>query len=270
MAVVIASHARVEVEKRRRLAKRSPKCRRPSRPRPLPRRPLRRRRSRRRSNRPVAPVRLIREQRAERQHRCDGVDAWQDFVSSSAWAIPAPNTPEPGITPGSGLLTPSRKRPASRFGLESKLHGETAKIQIGGQTVWLLKPATFMNLSGRSVAAALALLEDRAGGMPDRARRARSGAGHRAPEVRWRPRRPEWLARHHAACSGTAGSTACGSASATPGTRTRSRPGCLGGRARTMKPRSLRAIDEAIAVLPLAVAGDFNEAMKQLHTPKDR
>ena len=27
-----------------------------------------------------------------------------------------------------------------RFGLESKLRGETAKIQSAGQTVWLLKP----------------------------------------------------------------------------------------------------------------------------------
>jgi PTH1 family peptidyl-tRNA hydrolase len=31
----------------------------------------------------------------------------------------------------------------------------------------------------------------------------------------------------------------------------------------------LRAIDDAIGVLPLAVAGDMNEAMKRLHTPKD-
>ena len=30
----------------------------------------------------------------------------------------------------------------------------------------------------------------------------------------------------------------------------------------------LRAIDDAIDVLPLAVAGDFNEAMKRLHTPQ--
>jgi PTH1 family peptidyl-tRNA hydrolase len=43
----------------------------------------------------------------------------------------------------------------ARFGLESKLHGETAKAQVGGQTLWLLKPATFMNVSGRSVGAAL-------------------------------------------------------------------------------------------------------------------
>ena len=30
----------------------------------------------------------------------------------------------------------------------------------------------------------------------------------------------------------------------------------------------LRAIDDALDVLPLAVAGDFNEAMKRLHTDK--
>ena len=30
----------------------------------------------------------------------------------------------------------------------------------------------------------------------------------------------------------------------------------------------LRAIDDALAVLPLAVAGGFPEAMKRLHTPK--
>ena len=29
-----------------------------------------------------------------------------------------------------------------------------------------------------------------------------------------------------------------------------------------------RAIDDAIDVLPLAVQGDFNEAMKRLHTPR--
>ncbi len=38
--------------------------------------------------------------------------------------------------------------------MDSKLFGETAKVEIAGQTVWLLKPATFMNLSGKSVTAA--------------------------------------------------------------------------------------------------------------------
>src|SRR5690606_25728279 len=40
-------------------------------------------------------------------------------------------------------------------GLESRLFGETARISLGGQDLRLLKPATFMNLSGKSVVAAL-------------------------------------------------------------------------------------------------------------------
>jgi len=47
------------------------------------------------------------------------------------------------------------ERERARFGLESKLFGETAKVEIAGQPVWLLKPATFMNLSGKSITAAL-------------------------------------------------------------------------------------------------------------------
>ena len=43
----------------------------------------------------------------------------------------------------------------ARWNVDGKLFGETAKVSIGGHDVWLLKPATFMNLSGKSVAAAL-------------------------------------------------------------------------------------------------------------------
>ena len=47
------------------------------------------------------------------------------------------------------------ERTGARWGLDSKLFGETAKAEIAGHTVWLLKPATFMNLSGKSITAAL-------------------------------------------------------------------------------------------------------------------
>jgi len=36
---------------------------------------------------------------------------------------------------------------------ENKFHGEVAKSHIKGEDVWLLKPDTFMNLSGQSIAA---------------------------------------------------------------------------------------------------------------------
>ncbi|MES2979793.1 MAG: aminoacyl-tRNA hydrolase [Pseudomonadota bacterium] len=37
--------------------------------------------------------------------------------------------------------------------LDKSFHGQVARINVGGQTVWLLKPLTFMNLSGKAVAA---------------------------------------------------------------------------------------------------------------------
>jgi PTH1 family peptidyl-tRNA hydrolase len=54
-----------------------------------------------------------------------------------------------------------------------------------------------------------------------------------------------------------------------PGHKDRVTPWVLGKPGRDDEASMLRAIDDAIGVLPLAVTGDFNEAMKRLHTPKD-
>ena len=40
-----------------------------------------------------------------------------------------------------------------RFSSERKLHGETAEIAVAGQRIRLLKPTTYMNLSGQAVGA---------------------------------------------------------------------------------------------------------------------
>ena len=37
--------------------------------------------------------------------------------------------------------------------MESKFHGEVCKLSLSGNDVWLLKPNTYMNLSGKAVAA---------------------------------------------------------------------------------------------------------------------
>ena len=39
------------------------------------------------------------------------------------------------------------------LGLDKSYHGQVARTTVNGQAVWLLKPLTFMNLSGKSVAA---------------------------------------------------------------------------------------------------------------------
>ncbi|HEC20328.1 MAG TPA: aminoacyl-tRNA hydrolase [Gammaproteobacteria bacterium] len=46
----------------------------------------------------------------------------------------------------------ARSKGAS-FKPDNKFHGEVCKLSLGGNDVWLLKPNTFMNLSGKSVAA---------------------------------------------------------------------------------------------------------------------
>ena len=155
----------------------------------------------------------------------------------------------------------------ARFGLESKLFGETAKVDIAGQSVWLLKPATFMNLSGKSVTAALRywkiepeealLAHDELDLAPGTARLKFDG-GHGGQNGLRDTMRLLGHGRFHRLRIGIGH----------PGHKDKVTPWVLGKAGRDDEASIERAIDDAIGVLPLAVVGDFNEAMKRLHTPQ--
>jgi PTH1 family peptidyl-tRNA hydrolase len=156
----------------------------------------------------------------------------------------------------------------ARFGLESKLHGETAKASVGGANLLLLKPATFMNLSGRSLAAALrywkiapeeCLVAHDELDLAPGAARLKFGGGHGGQNGLRDIMQVLGHGDFHRLRIGIGH----------PGHKDRVTPWVLGKPGRDDEAAMLRAIDDAISVLPLAVAGDMNEAMKRLHTPKD-
>ena len=157
----------------------------------------------------------------------------------------------------------------ARFGLESKLHGETAKVQLAGYNVWLLKPATFMNLSGRSVAAALrywkiepeeCLIAHDELDLPPGSARLKFDGGHGGQNGLRDTMQHLGHGRFHRLRLGIGH----------PGHKDKVTPWVLGRPGKDDEASMRRAVDDAINVLPLAVEGEFNEAMKRLHTPKDQ
>ena len=159
------------------------------------------------------------------------------------------------------------ERAGARWSIEGKLFGETARIGIGGRDVWLLKPATFMNLSGKSVTAALRfwkiepeqalLAHDELDLSPGTARLKFDG-GHGGQNGLRDTMKLLGHGRFHRLRIGIGH----------PGHKDRVTGWVLGRANADDDILVARAIDEAIDVLPLAVNGDFNEAMKRLHTPQ--
>lgn len=159
------------------------------------------------------------------------------------------------------------ERLGARFSLQSKLFGQAVKVEIGGQPVWLLKPATFMNLSGKSVTAALnywkidpeqALLAHDELDLPTGTARLKFDGGHGGQNGLRDTVRLLGHGRFHRLRVGIGH----------PGIKEMVTPWVLGRPGQDDEAMILRAIDDAMDVLPLAVAGDFSEAMKRLHTPR--
>jgi peptidyl-tRNA hydrolase, PTH1 family len=70
-----------------------------------------------------------------------------------AWEIQAPNTNRPGITQGPFLLSASRHAQGVNLVADRKYFGLTGRFSHQGQDVRLLIPTTYMNRSGQAVAA---------------------------------------------------------------------------------------------------------------------
>ena len=168
---------------------------------------------------------------------------------------------------GFWLVDALAEREGARFGLESKLFGETARVRIAGQDLWLLKPATFMNLSGKSIAAALRYWKIEPAEMlvahdeldlPPGTARLKFEGGHGGQNG----------LRDAMRLLGHGGFHRLRIGIGHPGHKDRVTPWVLGKPGRDDEAAILRAVDDAIGVLPLAVQGNFMDAMTRLHTPR--
>ena len=160
------------------------------------------------------------------------------------------------------------RREGARFGLETKLHGETAKIILEGQPLLLLKPNTFMNKSGIAVATALRywkiapeemLVAHDDLDLPPGAARLKFDGGHGGQNG----------LRDIFAHLGHGEFHRLRLGIGHPGHKDRVTPWVLGRPGKADEDAILGAVSAALDVLPLAVAGDFNEAMKRLHTAQE-
>jgi len=159
------------------------------------------------------------------------------------------------------------EKAGARWSVDAKLFGETCKVEIGGQSVWLLKPATFMNLSGKSITAAQrfwkiepeqTLVAHDELDLPVGAARLKFDGGHGGQNGLRDSIRLLGHGRFHRLRLGIGH----------PGSREKVVGWVLSRPSADDQVLLDRAIDAAIDVMPLAVAGDFNEAMKRLHTNK--
>ena len=159
------------------------------------------------------------------------------------------------------------ERERARFGLESKLFGETTKVDLAGQAVWLLKPATFMNLSGKSITAALRywkiepeemLVAHDELDLPPGVARFKFDGGHGGQNGLRDTIRLLGHGKFHRLRIGIGH----------PGHKDKVTPWVLSRAGRDDDAAIARGIDEALAALPLLVEGRPEEAMKKLHTTK--
>ena len=153
----------------------------------------------------------------------------------------------------------------ARFAFDGKLHGEVCKLNIGGASVRVLKPATFMNKSGSAVVAALhyykiepascLIVHDDLDLLPGAARLKFDG-GHGGDNGLRDIIAQLGHGRFHRLRLGIGH----------PRDRSRVIEWVLGRPSAVDEEAITDAITRALNVLPLAVDGQFDKAMQLLHT----
>jgi peptidyl-tRNA hydrolase, PTH1 family len=166
---------------------------------------------------------------------------------------------------GFWFLDALAQRLGARLGVDGKLFGEVAKVDIDGEPVWLLKPSTYMNRSGQSVGAALryfkvdpeqCLVAHDDLDLPPGVARLKFDGGHGGQNGLRDILRHLGHGRFQRLRIGIGH----------PGHKDRVTPWVLGRPSVDDEAGMLRAIHEALDVTPLVVRGELNEAMKRLHT----
>ncbi len=160
------------------------------------------------------------------------------------------------------------RRHGGSFKSENKFHGEACKVLVEGKELWLLKPMTFMNKSGQAIAAlarfykiapeSILVAHDELD-LPPGAVRLKQGGGHGGHNG---------LRDTIAQLGGSRDFQRLRIGIGHPGHSSQV-TGYVLGKAPADEQRLMEeAIDDALDILPLAVSGEMQKAMNQLHSKR--
>ncbi len=155
----------------------------------------------------------------------------------------------------------------ARLGTDSKLHAENGKVIVGGQPVWLLKPGAFMNRSGLAVTAAqryfkiapeetLVAHDDL--DLPTGTVRLKFDGGHGGQNGLRDIIAQLGHGQFHRLRLGIGH----------PGHKDQVTPWVLGRPGQDDEKRIRGAVERALQEVPALVSGEFERAMRQLHSAK--
>ena len=166
---------------------------------------------------------------------------------------------------GAWLVEELAECTGTRLGRDARLHAELGKAGIAGQPVWLARPTTFMNHSGRAVVALLnyyklapeqMLIAHDDLDLPAGVTRLKFDGGHGGQNGLRDIIAQLGHARFHRLRIGIGH----------PGQRDKVTPWVLGRPGSDDEGLIRSAVDTAIGVLDQVVAGEFEKAMQRLHT----